>query len=91
METVIPADVLEHLRELIEEQTVDPLRGGFTIEQYEIAMGVSNYRARKDIKQLFRAGLIRPRTIGLTFNQALDMGITRACSMTVYHLTEKAR
>ena len=91
MDAVIPANVLEHLRKLAEEQTVDPLRGGFTQEQYANALGLSPYKASKDIKRLFRAGHIQPRTVGLTLSQSLQMGYTRACSTTVYHLVDDAK
>lgn len=89
MDAVIPAGVVEHLRKLAEEQTADPFRGGFTVENYCDALGVSAYRARKDLRVLLRKGLVRARTIGLTLNQANDLGFARGCSTTVYYLTDK--
>jgi len=91
MDAMIPAAVLEHLRELAEEQTIDPLRGGFTVEQYCEALGVSKYRARKDLRRLMRDGVLMPRTIGLDRNQSATLGHLRPANTTVYYLTERKK
>jgi len=87
MDAVIPAGVIEHLRSLAEEQAVDPLRGGFTVEQYCEAMDVSTYRARKDLRRLIRDNVVVQRTIGLDRHQATTLGHLRPANTTVYFFT----
>lgn len=91
MDAVIPAAVLQHLRELAEDQTVDPLRGGFTVEQYCEALGVSKYLARKNLRRLMREGVLIARTIGLDRNQSATLGHLRPANTTVYYLTERKK
>lgn len=89
MDAMIPVEVIRHLRELADEQTVDPLRGGFTVEQYCDALQVSMYKARKDLRRMVRDGVLIPRTIGLNRNQATALGHLRPANTTAYFLRSK--
>jgi len=89
MDAMIPVEVIRHLRELADEQTVDPLRGGFTVEQYCDALQVSAYKARKDLRRMVRDGVLVPRTIGLNRNQAAALGHLRPANTTAYFLRSK--
>jgi hypothetical protein len=89
MDAVIPDGVLAHLRNLAEQQAIDPLRGGFTIEQYCEALAVSVYKARKDLRNMVRDGVVKPKTIGLDRIQAQSLGHLRPANTTVYFFVGK--
>ena len=87
MDAVIPDAVLAHLRQLSEQQTVDPLRGGFTVEQYMTATDCTTYRARKDLRHMVRTGVVESRTVSINAAQADELGYLAAGRTTAFYWT----
>lgn len=87
MDAVIPSEVLAHLRQLSDQQTVDPLRGGFTIEQYMDATDCSAYRARKDLRRMVRTGVVESRTVSINGAQAEELGYLGAGRTNAFYWT----
>ena len=89
MDAVIPPNVLEQLRELA-QQSGDPLRGGWTTIQLARAMDLSHDAARDIVRRLMVQGLVTGRRVGISVEQAFELGYLGSCSIMVYHLKEPA-
>lgn len=81
-ESVIPADVIDHLRELARREA--SLDGAFTTKMLAEEMDIGDAQARDIIRQLAREKKVHPRRICLTDQQALEMGYLGGTSIRCY-------
>lgn len=89
MDTVIPDDVVRHLRELAERKE-NPIQGGFTTQQVVDLLGVSKPRAREVIRTMVKDGHVHPRRVGLPIDLASELGYLGSCSIVVYYWRDHA-
>lgn len=89
MDAVIPAAVLEQLQELA-SSSGDPLRGGWTTLQLAEAMDISQEAAREIVRRLAKQKLVTGRRVGISVEDAFELGYLGSCSIMVYHLKESA-
>ena len=87
METVIPAEVLKHLREIAHQKT-DPLGGGYTQAQAAEAMGLTQTKARNVLRQLIVEGKLYSRRVGINQDDAQELGYLSGCSVPAYFFRE---
>ena len=81
MESVIPADVLEHLRSLSERSA---LEGRFTTRQLAEEMGCGEEKARRLIRPLTKDGKVRRRRVSITDQEADELGYLGGTSIICY-------
>lgn len=86
MDTVIPEDVLEHLRAVNQQHT--DLEGFFRTENVSDALGVSINRARGILRRALRQGVIVSEKKSVTEHQARELGLLGAGGVTMYRVVE---
>jgi len=82
MDTVIPPEVVEHLRAIAEKH--ESFDGYFTTRQLAAEMEISEAKARDMIRTLTRGGKVTRHRLALTDEQAHEMGYLSACGVVVY-------
>jgi len=87
METVIPAEVLKHLREIAAKRD-DPLHGAFTLQQAADAMQLPRPKAREVLRQLLVDGKLYSRRVGIPQEMAQEMGYLSGCSVPAFFFRE---
>ena len=87
MDSVIPADVLEHLRSLSERSALDGL---FTTKQLAEQMGCGEEKARRMIRPLIKDGKVRARRVSITDQDADELGYLGGTSIRCYEWVDAA-
>lgn len=88
MESVIPTDVLNHLRGLAKRE--GSLEGLFTTRQLAEELGCGEDKARRIIRPLLQEGRVRPRRVNISDEQAHELGLLGGTSLRCYEWIEAA-
>lgn len=85
MESVIPPEVLAHLRELSD---ASPLDGCFTTRNLAEQMDCGISKARRIIRGMVQDGKVRPKRVSVTQEEAWEMGMLGGSGVMCYEWLE---
>lgn len=86
METVIPPEVLEHLKSVASEN--EDRRGWFLRRHLQEALGLQAEATRRRIRKLMLAGRLERRRFCFTDQEADEMGMLAGCGAVMYRMIE---